>query len=87
MGIDAIYKKHPNRYVLVTPIKRNDKNGFVEDWQIINTHLRLDIAENLQEYYMMKGIKCVIIDTSEKANLPPSKVAQFFRVYFGMACC
>jgi hypothetical protein len=87
MSFDEIGKLHPNRYVLAVPLKRNDTTGFVEDWQIVNTHLRLDRAEDLQEYYMMKGIKCAIVDTSKKANLPPNKVAQFFRVYFGMSCC
>lgn len=82
-----ICMKHPNRFVVVCPAKRRKKTNFVSSWKALNVQHQLEKAEKLQEFYKNEGLSgVVIIDTGncEDNNLPPAKVAEFFRVYFGM---
>lgn len=81
-----ICMKHPNRFVVIVPKHRN-KRGFVSSWKVLNVQHQLEKAVELQDFYKNEGLTgVVIIDTgnSEDNNLPPNKVAEFFRVYFGM---
>lgn len=85
MKYGNICRIHRSRYVVVVP-KRRDKRGFVCSWKVLNVQHQLEKAEELQEYYRNEGLSgVVIIDTgnSEDNNLPPNKVAEFFRVFFG----
>lgn len=82
-----ICMKHPNRFVAVCPAKRWKKTNFVSSWKVLNVQHQLEKAEELQELYKNEGLSgVVIIDTGncEDNKLPPAKVAEFFRVYFGM---
>lgn len=86
MKYKTICTLHPNRYVVVVPKSRN-KQGFVGSWKVLNVQHQLEKAEELQAFYRSEGLNgVVLIDTGnrEDNNLPPNKVAEFFRVYFGM---
>lgn len=79
--------QHPNRFVVACANKRNKHTGFVSSWKVLNVQYQLEKAEELQEFYKSEGLSgVVIIDTGncEDNNLPPAKVAEFFRVFFGM---
>lgn len=87
MKYGNICKKHPNKYVVICVHKRSKKTGFVSSWKVLNTHYHLEKAVELQEFYKNEGISgVVLINTSDAKNseLPPNKVAEFYRVYFGM---
>lgn len=87
MNYKKICTKYPNRFVVACAGKRGKKTGFVSSWKVLNVQSSLAKAEELQEYYKNEGLSgVVIIDTGngEDNNLPPNKVAEFFRVYYGM---
>ena len=78
--------RHPNRFVVVCPAKRKKGTNFVSSWKVLNVQYSLEKAEELQKFYKNEGLSgVVIIDTGnrEDNNLPPAKVAEFLRVYFG----
>lgn len=83
MNYKKICTKYPNRFVVACAGKRSKKTGFVSSWKVLNVQSILERAIELQEYYKSEGLAgVVIIDTDSK--LPPNKVAEFFRVYYGM---
>ena len=87
MNYRKICTKYHNRYVVACADKRNKRTNFVSSWKVLNVQCSLAKAEELQEYYKNEGlVGVVIIDTGsgEDNNLPPNKVAEFFRVYYGM---
>lgn len=87
MNYKKICTKYPNRYLVACVGKRNKRTNFVSSWKVLNVQSSLAKAEELQEYYKNEGLSgVVIIDTGngEDNNLPPNKVAEFFRVYYGM---
>ena len=87
MNYKKICTKYPNRFVVACAGKRNKRTNFVQTWKVLNVQSSLAKVEELQEYYKNEGLSgVVIIDTGngEDNNLPPNKVAEFFRVYYGM---
>ena len=86
MRYKTICTIHPNRFIVAIP-KRQNKRGFVCSWKVLNVQHRFEKAEELQDYYKNEGLsEVVILDTgnSEDNSLPPNKVAEFYRVFFGM---
>lgn len=86
MKYRSICKKHPNRFVVVCAGRRNKRTNFVSSWKVLNVQPILEKALELQDFYKNEGLAGVaIIDTgnSEDNGLPPEKVAEFFRIYFG----
>lgn len=87
MKYKTLCLKHPNRYIVAVADKRNKRTGFVSSWKILNVQSCLAKAEELQEYYKSEGLSGVVIIDSGNAednNLPCNKVAEMFRVYFGL---
>jgi hypothetical protein len=81
---NTIAKIHRNRYVVLSPSKYNS-SGYVTSWKVLNTTRKLSKACELQNFFKMQGInKAVLMDTTKEADLPPNKVAEFFRVMFAM---
>jgi hypothetical protein len=81
---NTIARVHRNKYVVISPSKFNEQ-GFVTSWKVLNTTRQLTKAYELQKYYLEQGISGVVLmDTTEEPDLPPNKVAEFFRVMFAM---
>jgi hypothetical protein len=84
VNYNTIAKSYPNRYVIISPNKVN-KLFFVVSWKVLNTTRQLSKAYELQDFYTKQGINGVVVmDTAEEADLPPNKIAEFFRVMFAL---
>lgn len=87
MKYSTICILHPNRFIVVCPAKRHKRTNFVTSWKVLNVQHYLAKAKELQKFYRNEGLDGVVIaDTGngEDNSLPPNKVAEFFRVFFGM---
>lgn len=87
MKYKTLCQRHPNRFIVAVADKRDKRTGFVSSWKILNVQTVLAKAEELQEYYKSEGLsEVVIIDSgnAEDNTLPCNKVAEMFRVYFGL---
>ena len=87
MKYRTLCQKHPNRFIVAVADKRNKRTGFVSSWKVLNVQSCLAKAEELQEYYKSEGLSGVVIIDSGNAEdntLPCNRVAEMFRVYFGL---
>lgn len=88
MTLEAIMQLHQNRFVVVTPEKRNEVSHFVEDFRVLHVQKDYNVALEQQAHYIELGYPyAVIIDAykgREEDVMPPPKVAEFWRCYFGI---
>lgn len=89
MKIKEIYKKHPNKLLIMTPLLRHDNSKFVVSWTVLNTATNIPDLEKSLEYYKNEGYAEVVafstFDAEEFEQVPeltPAQHAKFYRVLF-----
>lgn len=90
MNMKTIFKKHPNKLCIVSPLTRNEINNQVVTWQVLQTCMSVPDAEKALDYYVKEnyGDVCVLStfteDYEHPPQLPANLVAQFYRVAYGL---
>lgn len=90
MNMKSIFKKHPNKLVILSPLSRNQENKHVISWQVLQTAVTLPDVEKMMKYYTKEGYKEVCCfstfnkeEFEQVPELPPDMVAQYYRVLLG----
>ena len=91
MKVKELYKKHPNKLLVLTPLLRHAENNFVVSWQILNTATNIPDLEKSLEYYEKEGNDEVVAfstcnpDKCEQIpELTTAQHAKFYRVMFNI---
>ena len=91
MKVKELYKKHPNKLLVLTPLLRHAENNFVVSWQVLNTATNIPDLEKSLEYYEKEEYNEVVafstFDAEEFEQVPeltPAQHAKFYRVMFNI---